>query len=351
MEIGYVGYSKDLKHPADRRRIAIWNSIPGNCINTESPLEGEILLLSNAANLGYWLKKSNKPVVLDLVDAYLAGTPNLIYDFLRNLVRTFGGTSNFKWLTYTRHLKYACINSDAIIVASDEQRDLLAKYNSKIFVIQDDHSEIDVSLKANRSLRHKRAENNWIYWDGFGFTLKHFEHISKQLDSFLSKTNWQLKLVTNIEFPRWGNRFGKVKSEDLAFKWFPTSRTKVQIIPWSIENVRQYSSQASFSIIPIDTDDSFANYKSENKLLSMLHLDLPVLFSNTPAYSRVAKIASLSGLVSKPTDWLDLLEEFSTDIHRRTQDKVNGRIYIDNNHTLEMLIQKWTTMLDEIVES
>ena len=68
MEIGYIGYSKDLSHPADRRRIAIWNSIPGNRINTESPLEGEMLLLSNAANLGFWIKKSHKPVVLDLVE-------------------------------------------------------------------------------------------------------------------------------------------------------------------------------------------------------------------------------------------------------------------------------------------
>jgi hypothetical protein len=351
MEIGYIGYSKDLSHPADRRRIAIWNSIPGNRINTESPLEGEMLLLSNAANLGFWIKKSHKPVVLDLVDAYLASTPNFFVDFLRNLLRTFSGTSNFKWLTYTRHLKYACTNSDAIIVASDEQRNLLAKYNSKIFVIQDDHSEIDVNLQVNGDLPHARVDSKWIYWDGFGFTLKHFEHISKQLDLFLSKNDWQLKLITNVDFPRWGNRFGKVRSEDLISKWFPTSRNRVQIIPWSVENVLQYSSLASFSIVPIDVDDLFAKYKSENKLLAMIHLNLPVLFSNTPAYSRIARDASLSGLVEKPTDWLFSLEEFSTNIHRRQNDESNGRIYINNNHTLEILIRKWQIMISEIVES
>jgi len=350
MEIGYVGYSKDLNHPADRRRIAIWNSIPGNRINNVSPLEGEILLLSNAANFGYWLKKSNKPVVLDLVDAYLASAPNFLVDFLRNLLRTFGGTSNFKWLTYTRQLKYACINSDAIIVASDEQRNILTKYNSKIFVIQDDHSEIDITLRVNSDLLHRQVDRKWIYWDGFGFTLKHFEHISKQLDLFLSKNDWQLKLITNVEFPKWGNRFGKVRSEDLISKWFPTSRNRVHIIPWSVENVLRYSSQANFSIIPINVDDLFAKYKSENKLLSMLHLNLPVLFSNTPAYSRIARAASLSGLVEKPTDWLSSLEEFSTNMQRRLDDEANGRIYIDNNHTLEILIRKWQMMISEIVE-
>jgi hypothetical protein len=82
----------------------------------------------------------------------------------------------------------------------------------------------------------------------------------------------------------------------------------------------------------------------------MLHLNLPVLFSNTPAYSRIARAASLSGLVEKPTDWLSSLEEFSTNMQRRLDDEANGRIYIDNNHTLEILIRKWQMMISEIVE-
>ena len=42
------------------------------------------------------------------------------------------------------------------------------------------------------------------------------------------------------------------------------------------------------SIIPIDSVDKFATLKSENKLLSMWSLGLPVLFSCIPSYSRVA---------------------------------------------------------------
>jgi hypothetical protein len=118
IKVGYVPYSKDLQHPGDRRRIVIWADANEATLEIHEPLNSDLLILSNGANFNYWIKKFNKPIVLDLVDGYLGEKPGWPKDFLRNLIRSISGRSNFLDFTYTRALKKACRNSDAVIVAS-----------------------------------------------------------------------------------------------------------------------------------------------------------------------------------------------------------------------------------------
>jgi hypothetical protein len=354
IEVGYVPYSTNLLHPGDRRRLAAWAQSQGTQLKVANPLKSDVLVLSNAANFNYWLKRAKQPVVLDLVDGYLGEHPPFIKDVARNVLRSIRGTSNLGWITYTRHIRTACRRSDAVVVASEEQRDVILEYNKNVFVILDDHSELDsaTSAKVNRqtdSVQPLLSPN--LFWEGFGYTLKHFRIIAKELDQFLFQSGWGMFLLTNEEFPRWGGFLGTVKTSKLIARWFPLSAQRIQIIPWSIDNVIKVANLSALGLIPIDTEDKFAALKSENKLLSMWQLGLPVLFSNTPSYSRVANDSHQKEACIKNGDWLTALLAYSQSPEEREALKKLGLSYISKHHTHEILMTKWNNTLKEIMNS
>jgi hypothetical protein len=343
--VGYVPYSINLLHPADRRRLAKWAAEKQIELNTSNPLDSDVLVLSNAANFGYWLKRAKQPVILDLVDGYLGENPSFLKDVARNIVRSLQGLSSIRWITYTRHLRYACKESQAVIVASPEQKEFILKLNNNVHVILDDHSEIDsaiVSASQEVSNEHKP----YIFWEGFGFTLKHFKFMAPELDRFLGEFNWGMNLVTVEEFPRWGGYIGKVQTKDVVKSLFPKSWKSIKIIPWSLNNLAKNACESSFAIIPISPHDQFANLKSENKLLSMWHLRMPTLTSPTPSYKRVLSTAGKSEACVMDGDWYERLSSLAISPVDRKELASSGTAYVLTNHTLDKLVKKW----DEIIK-
>jgi hypothetical protein len=353
-KIGYIPHSRDLLHPADRRRLAFWANQKELTLEIEDPLASNILVLSSAANYGYWLKKAKQPIILDLVDAYIGENPKLLRDFLRNIVRTFRGSSSIRWITYTRHLKFACEKSSAIIVASEEQRVALESLNKNIYVIPDSHSELqeNKSLAMSPTSTHKLEESKgYIFWEGFGYTLKHFNFIAKELDLFLRKCDWKMYLVTVEEFSRWGGYIGKVNTRKLLKRIFPTAHDRIEIIPWTIENLNEYAARSKFGIIPIDPSDKFAELKSENKLLSMWSLGLPVLFSDIPSYSRVAKISESESAIAARNSWTLKLQFFAENPEELSRLKKSGARYIAERHSEEILLRSWSCAITDVENS
>ena len=350
-KIGYIPHSRDLLHPADRRRLAFWANQKELTLEIEDPLATNILVLSSAANYGYWLKKARQPIILDLVDAYIGENPNFFTDFLRNIVRTFRGSSSIRWITYTRHLKYACKRSSAIIVASEEQRVALESLNKNVYVIPDSHSELQENKRlaiSPTSTPKQEESKGYIFWEGFGYTLKHFNFIAKELDSFLRKYDWKMYLVTVEEFSRWGGYIGKVNTRKLLKRIFPTSHDRIEIIPWTIENLNEYTARSRFGVIPIDPSDKFAELKSENKLLSMWSLGLPVLFSDIPSYSRVARISESESAIASRNSWGTKLEFFAENPKELSRLKNSGEKYIAERHSKELLLQSWTCAIASV---
>ena len=338
LRVGYVPYSADLQHPGDRRRLLIWAEANHVKLETEKPLNSDLLILSNGANFNYWIKRTQKPVVLDLVDGYLGEKPNWVRDFVRNIVRAVNGKSNFQDITYTRSLKKACRESKAIIVATPEQRESVLPFNKNVYVILDDHSELLQSVK--REVPTIRKE---IFWEGFGYTLKHFKTISRELDEYLSKNQFVLNLLTTESFARWGGYLGRIETSKLVKKWFPNSFDKVRIVPWTLENVKSYANKSDFAIIPIDTNDRFANLKPENKLLGLWTLGLQVLFSDTPAYKRVAIQAGLESACIDRKGWKEALENHQSLLSLESSNLANN--YLAKFHAREILIQKWEEVI------
>jgi hypothetical protein len=352
IRVGYVPYSKDLQHPADRRRLATWAKDKGYQLNTSNPLDSDILILSNEANFGFWLKRAKQPVIIDLVDGYLGENPNFIRDVLRNILRSVRGTSSLRWLTYTRHLRNACRKSAAIIVASPEQHKLVNKFNSNVFVILDDHSELNSDSQSifpfdNASIPQSRKR--YIFWEGFGFTLKHFKFIAKDLDRFLDEYNWGMYLLTVEKFPRWGGYLGNIVTKELIADIFPRSSKSIQIIPWTIDNLKNFSAKSEFAVIPISASDDFAVMKSENKLLSMWTLRLPTIFSNIPSYNRVAIEAKQESACVNGANWFEDLQRMANSGQDREGMKRDGMKYINETHLHAHLVGKWDEAINTVL--
>ena len=350
VKIGYVPHSTDLEHPADRRRLAAWAVSNEIKLNVENPLESDVLVLSSAANFGHWLSRATQPVILDLVDGYMGEHPSFLKNFARNFLRSLQGTSNLKWITYTRHLRAACQRSDAIIVASPEQRETILKYNSNVYVILDDHSELTVHRTREVTKTPKRPSSGnmkYLFWEGFGYTLKHFQLIAKELDAFLSRENWRMYILTVPVFPRWGGFLGKMNSQTLIRKWFPNSWERIEVVPWSLENVERFSSMSEVAIIPIDKSDKFGSLKSENKLLSMWQLGLPVLFSNIPAYLRVANSSSQLSFCIDDEEWAAAFDSLIDSRRQLTSGDQERRLYMSRFHTHEILMSQWSIVIEK----
>lgn len=350
VRVGYVPYSTDLQHPGDRRRLASWATDKAIELKIENPLESDLLILSNAANFGYWLKRARQPVILDLVDGYLGEHPSFIKDFTRNVVRSISRSSDLRWITYTNHLRSACRKSTAVIVASPEQKDVILKFNRNVHIILDDLSELDspaLDLPDEIPSVEPDWPTQWIFWEGFGFTLMHFQSVARDIDCFLKEAGWGMYLVTNIEFPKWGGYIGKEKTRSLIDKWFPLSASNIEIVPWTLKNLTEYAHRSTIGIIPIDLEDRFAALKPENKLLSMWQLGLPCLFSPIHSYKRVAIASKQESAIVAPSHWLSALRRIASSHADQAKMTEAGRDYVKLNHSHEILVAKWEEAISE----
>jgi hypothetical protein len=344
MEVFYVPYRDDWSHPADRRRLLILNSSRDFHIQSSDPANAHLVFLSNGANFAKWIDKARVPVVIDLVDGYLGENSYFLKDFFRNTVRSLKGESSLKWITYTRHLRYACKRSDIVIVASIEQAEIIKKFNLNVKVILDDHSE----LAKNDHVFNSNTIQNGIFWEGFAVNLKHFKFIADELDDFIYESNLKLYLVTERYFYKFSNRFVKVDTLKLIKKLFPKSFKSVELVDWSIESLREIASKAKFAIIPLEESDKFAQLKSENKLLSMWVLNAPCLVSPTPSYQRVIGICNQHFMLVNQGEWGNKLREINTNKHLLEDSISRGHDYLQQHHTREILIQHWKDALNSV---
>ena len=347
LRVGYVPYSADLHHPGDRRRILVWAKANKFDLELENPTKSDVLVLSANANFNYWLNRAKQPVVLDLVDGYLGEDPIFLKDLGRNLLRSLKGKSNYSAITFTNALRDACRKADAIIVASPEQAEDVLPFNSCVYVILDDHSELDAARQARKNRKLNDGSSKYIFWEGFGYTIKHFKILASSLDDFMSKNGYKLLLLTNPDFARWGGYLGKVNAEKLIRKLFPKSKNQIDVIQWSIENVIKYATISDFAVIPVDTNDKFANLKPENKLLSMWHLGLPTLFSNTHAYKRVAEEIGAAEYCVDSDSWQKILDNLNVDSLNKSLDKTEK--YINDSHTRDILVDKWQKVFQTLL--
>jgi hypothetical protein len=228
-----------------------------------------------------------------------------------------------------------------------EQAEYLKNLNKNIHVILDDQSEM--IIEANEGFKSRSESNsNYIFWEGLGYTLKHFESAAYEIEDFMLENQYRLKLLTTMSFKRWGGYLGNIKTEDVVRHYFPRAWRNVEIIPWTVEATKEAAKKSEFGIIPISKNDNFAMLKPENKLISMWAMGLPVICSPTFAYSRVANEIDAGEMLCQG-NWTSKLNWISKDMSERRRLREEGSAYFQTFCTKEQLQAKWRKAINSVL--
>jgi len=342
----YDSYSADLSHIADRRRIGLWiNKKDFEVFDSKNiPISVQVI---QPLTDPFLIKKldSDTKIVLDMVDGYLVDTPSILIDYARYFLRSSKIPAICLPMRFSKSLRRVCTLVDLVVVASDEQAELVRPFNQNVKVIRDSHDELGEPLPIKEISKNNNLN---IFWEGLGFTLIHFEDIANDLGEFLISTNSTLHIVTNEVYPRFAAKFAKVKAIKVVRQIFGDAASRVIVHPWSEEKVKEIASECDFGIIPINDQNRFAQLKPENKLLIYWRLGLQTLFSNTPSYVRLANGVGVPEYSVKSGEWGEKLRLISNTPGGLSKNMLNLQEYLLRFHSEETILNKWREALNSL---
>ena len=344
----YDSYSADLTQIADRRRIGLWIHKKDFEIfdSEDNPIDIQVVQPFTDPFRILRLNSETK-IVLDMVDGYLADIPSVIIDYARYFLRSSKVPALIHPMRFSKSLRKICALADMVVVASNEQAELVKPFNGNVRIIRDSHDELGQPLPIKE---FSTSSNLNIFWEGLGFTLIHFEDVANDLSEFLVSTNSVLHLVANEFYPRFAGKFGKVKAKKEVKKIFGHAASRIMIHPWSEEMVSAIAAKCDFGIIPINQQNRFAQLKPENKLLIYWRLGLPTLFSDTPSYVRLASDVGVTEYSVKSGEWSGKLLEISEARGCLSENMPKAQEYLLRFHSENLILEQWREALNSLKE-
>lgn len=342
----YDSYSADLTQIADRRRIGLWIHKQDFEVfdSSGSPINIQIIQPFTDPFLIKRLDAQTR-IVLDMVDGYLVDTPSLPLDYARYFLRSSKIPALIHPKRFSRSLQKICTFVDMVVVASDEQAELVRPFNKNIRVIRDSHDELGQPLPMKEFSKNTNLD---IFWEGLGFTLIHFDDVATDLGKFLLSTNSTLHLVTNETFPRFAGKFGRIDTRRKIKDMFGLAASRIVVHPWSEKMVSEVAAKCDFGIIPINQKNKFAQLKPENKLLIYWRLGLQTLFSDTPSYVRLASEVGVAEYSVKSGEWSAKLREIS-EAHGCLSENIHkAQEYLLRFHSERVILEQWREALDSL---
>jgi hypothetical protein len=76
-------------------------------------------------------------------------------------------------------------------------------------------------------------------------------------------------------------------------------------------------------------------------------LGLPVMFSDTPAYSRIASLANQEEACIRPDQWSGAMSKF-TNTDGLDDLREGAKKYVEEFHTHDILISRWAQIFEEL---
>lgn len=296
--VAYGGMSSDYSAPGDRRRFsgyALRNNIQ---LDPTTSQDADAVVLTLGADVSQWriFKEKHGVLILDIVDSYLDESLFSPKRILRGLYKSFNGQFVAKRLSYTKLLREILTNADAVVCASIEQREKLLKLNPNVHAIVDCFDELSESDHYSGPNQNTSS----IMWEGFPDNLKHLGIMK------ISNQNLKFEIVSLRKIRKIAH-FNRETDTEHYLKSFLVN---YELTPWTLTNLKSTARRSMVGAIPIDIRSPIAWNKSENKLLGMWSLGLPVLVSPTPSYTRVMHEANLSECLVKNPDWNQRLSDF-----------------------------------------
>lgn len=347
LKIGYWPLSNGLNSPGDRRRLIFWANSRGHEIITDIERKVDVIVATENADFNsIYFKKARVPVVFDLVDAYLSPL-NAANDFLRGMAKSLSGQISGSIKPFSEHVKEFCVSSDMVICSSVEQERIIKPFNRNTHVILDSHEEIP--FMNPRDLRTTDSKEKTILWEGQPATIRGVRAISPTLSEMTKTNNLRFDFVTDEYFYEFLGKHIKRSTAVTLKNDLNEISARVNIIPWSIDNLIKSAEKSAIAMIPINLTVPMQELKPENRLLIMWRLGLPCLTSASPAYSRVMSKAATTGTCIVNEDWKTNFEKLLNDQSFAYEEVVRGQNYLRENHTSSILLNKWDEAIASVV--
>jgi glycosyltransferase involved in cell wall biosynthesis len=341
--IGYAPRSPHLRAPGDRRRFAFYahhRKVPFELTVSPSSVH-DVVVVTESADIPAWIRApSSTKIVYDLVDSYLALPRLAVKNVGRGVAKRLAGATSRITLDWHATVRAMCRRADAVVCATDEQRNQIAQLNPNVHVILDDHSE----LGARRKHSYAGAVPFRLVWEGLPYTLPAFASVAGVINEACRRDDAELHLVTDLEFHRYAGTFGRERTDRVAGRMLDRFR----LHPWSVDALAEMTRTADLGLIPADLRDPFSAGKPENRLLIFWRLGLPVLTSATPAYMRTMERAGVDMTCTDTADWRAKLKRYMGDEGLRRDAAERGLTYVRETHSPERLLAAWDRVFASI---
>ena len=333
--IGYVPYNASLKMPGDRRRFIAYASARGLPFEIAQPDQRyDVVVLSELADITMWSDYSHGKIIYDLIDSYLTIPRTDIKQFLRGTVYYVAGRHHRLQFNYRASIQRMCRRADAVICTTDEQKRDILWLCPNVHIILDDHDPVVKTIK-----REYRADSPFnLVWEGLPSNIPQLKIIGPILRKLSRRKPLLLHIISDLNRPRFLNRFGTIESIEEARRFFDG----VQLHRWEEATCSANITNCDVAIIPIDLNDPLTAGKPENKLFLFWRMAMPTVASATPAYARAFGAAGLSHLACRDDkDWLNSLEHLMSNETARGKAGARGYAFVEAQKSSACVLKHW----------
>jgi hypothetical protein len=333
--VGLWPYGTNLDKAGDRRRFAFYAKERNLDFEIASiNKKYDIVYLTMGCNISEWLKyKKRNPsvkIIFEIIDSYFLQNPGFSTS-ARGLIKFLNGKESKLFLNYQTAIVEMLKIADAVVCSSDTQKEFLIRYNKNVHISLDfftnDITHIKTSLSNGKKLK--------LVWEGQAYTVHNLLLIKDVFKKLADKVELHVITDPTIVYPfkifnkKTASILSQIKCDQYFYVWQKDSFSKI-------------IADADLAIIPIDKSDKMHWNKPENKLLLFWEIGIPVITSNTPAYTKVMNQATLPLLCTTIEDWVQKIEAFANMSElERSRLVLKANDYFEKNHSKEIILSKW----------
>ena len=346
LRIGYVPYSSDLTHPADRRRLVYWARNRGHELVLNLDSNCDVIFETARTDLSHKRRKqSDAPIILDLVDGYLGGE-EYWRDWLRGAGKVFTGQLSGPIRPFSQVIESACSSVAAVVCETKEQVKTIDPFCSNVHPILDFHEEFPF-LPFNAD--HAKAKTKSIIWEGLPYTASGLNLLTDFFSLSAKEKSVSLEMVTDLSYPQFLGKYINKPTSGIVKNIESVLGVNFQITEWSRDAVVSAAKRANLAVLPLDPKGFLNPLKAENRLLIMWRLGLPTLASPSSAYIRVMDELGIDGICENENQWTQKTNFLLGSIETQEAMVKAGQQYIRDNHTEEKVLCAWDNLFSSVV--
>jgi hypothetical protein len=350
LRIGYFPASPDFGAPSDRRRFVYYARQRGLKIEYADPGEKyDLVVLNQRSDLSTWVRyrPGESRIVYEANDSYISVPATELKQMFRGAFKFLSGQSRRLQLNYRRAVEEMCRRSDAVVVSTDEQQDLvkdLCRNVHQILDFQDD----DVHMVKTR---YTRGDTFNFVWEGLASSGIPMELLRELLEPISKECKVALHIITDLVYHRFSNIIGKTHTAERVKREFGGFARHVYVYQWNPLALSTVATAADMALIPIDLNNTFHRGKPENKLLLLWRMGVPTLTSATPGYIRAMSRAGLDMACADLDEWRERLRHYMQDESARERAARLGLQTATTAYSRAEMLRRWDGVMESLFGS